>query len=123
MDGCEPPCGCWDLNLGSSEEQLALLTTEPSRQPQFLNHLIDMIKLKIYVMGRAVVAHAFNLSTWEVEAGGFLISRWAWSTEWAPGQPGLHRETLSLKIPKKKKKKERKKRKEKKRYVMGTLSA
>jgi hypothetical protein len=20
-DGCEPPCGCWDLNSGSSEEQ------------------------------------------------------------------------------------------------------
>jgi hypothetical protein len=34
MDGCEPPCGCWDLNSGPSEEQSALLTTEPSRQPQ-----------------------------------------------------------------------------------------
>jgi hypothetical protein len=33
MDGCEPPCGCWDLNSGPSEEQSALLTTEPSRQP------------------------------------------------------------------------------------------
>jgi hypothetical protein len=32
-DGCEPPCGCWDLNSGPSEEQSALLTTEPSRQP------------------------------------------------------------------------------------------
>jgi hypothetical protein len=20
MDGCEPPCGCWDLNSGPSEE-------------------------------------------------------------------------------------------------------
>ena len=29
----------------------------------------------------AVVAHAFNLSTWEAEAGGFLSSRLAWSTE------------------------------------------
>jgi hypothetical protein len=33
MDGCEPPCGCWDLNLGPSEEQSVLLTTEPSLQP------------------------------------------------------------------------------------------
>ena len=33
MDGCEPPCGCWDLNSGPSEEQLVLLTTEPSLQP------------------------------------------------------------------------------------------
>jgi hypothetical protein len=28
-----------------------------------------------------VVAHAFNLSTWEAEAGGFLSLRPAWSTE------------------------------------------
>jgi hypothetical protein len=29
----------------------------------------------------AVVAHAFKLSTWEAEAGGFLSSRPVWSTE------------------------------------------
>jgi hypothetical protein len=28
-----------------------------------------------------VVAHAFNPSTWEAEADGFLSSRPAWSTE------------------------------------------
>jgi hypothetical protein len=44
-----------------------------------------------------LVAHAFNPSTWEAEAGGFLSSRPAWSTKWVPGQPGLHRETLSRK--------------------------
>jgi hypothetical protein len=43
----------------------------------------------------AVVAHAFNPSTWEAEAGRFLSSRSAWSTKWVPGQLGLHRETLS----------------------------
>jgi hypothetical protein len=32
MDGCEPPCGCWDLNLGPLEGQSALLTAEPSHQ-------------------------------------------------------------------------------------------
>jgi hypothetical protein len=32
-DGCETPCGCWDLNSGPSEEQSVLLTTEPSLQP------------------------------------------------------------------------------------------
>jgi hypothetical protein len=42
-----------------------------------------------------VVAHTFNPSTWEAEAGGFLSLRPAWSTEWDPEQPGLHRETLS----------------------------
>jgi hypothetical protein len=29
----------------------------------------------------AVVEHAFNPSTWEAEAGGFLSSMPAWSTE------------------------------------------
>ena len=51
---------------------------------------------------RAVVAHAFNPSTREAEAGGFLSSSPAWSTEWVPGQPGLHRETPSWKTKKKK---------------------
>jgi hypothetical protein len=60
-----------------------------------------------------VVAHAFNPSTREAEAGGFLSSRPAWSTKWVPGQPELHRETLTQK--KKKKKKNRKKRRRGKR--------
>jgi hypothetical protein len=29
-DGCEPPCGCWDLNSEPLEEQPVLLTAEPS---------------------------------------------------------------------------------------------
>jgi hypothetical protein len=33
-DGCEPPCGCWELNSGLLEEQSVLLTTEPSLQPK-----------------------------------------------------------------------------------------
>jgi hypothetical protein len=44
-----------------------------------------------------VVAHAFNPSTWEAQAGRFLGSRPAWSTKRVPGQLGLHRETLSKK--------------------------
>jgi hypothetical protein len=44
-----------------------------------------------------VVAHTFSHSTQEAEADGFLSLRLAWSTEWVPGQPGLHRETLSQK--------------------------
>jgi hypothetical protein len=55
-------------------------------------------------MSQVVVAHTFDSSTWEAEAGRFLSSRPAWSTEWVPGQPGLHRETLSRKKPKRKKK-------------------
>ena len=45
----------------------------------------------------AVVAHTYNPSTWEAEAGGLLSSRTAWSTELVPGQLELHWETLSQK--------------------------
>jgi hypothetical protein len=48
------------------------------------------------------VAHAFNPSTWEAEAGRFLSLRPAWSTKGVPGQPGLYRETLSQKTKKNK---------------------
>ena len=51
-----------------------------------------------------MVAHAFNPRTQEAEAGECLSSRPAWSTEWVPGQPGLHRETMSQKTNKKNKK-------------------
>jgi hypothetical protein len=30
IDGYEPPCGCWELNLGPLEAQSVLLTTELS---------------------------------------------------------------------------------------------
>jgi hypothetical protein len=44
-------------------------------------------------VNRSMVGHTFNPSTQEAEAGRSLWG--AWSTEWVPGQPGLHRETLS----------------------------
>jgi hypothetical protein len=43
---------------------------------------------------------AFYVVEDDLEAGGFLSSRPAWSTGWVPGQPGLHRETLSRKTKK-----------------------
>ena len=43
------------------------------------------------------MAHTFKTSTWEAEAGKFLSSKPAWSRQRVPGQPGLHRETLSQK--------------------------
>ena len=33
-DGCEPPCGCHELNSGPLEEQSVLLNAEPSLQPR-----------------------------------------------------------------------------------------
>jgi hypothetical protein len=44
-----------------------------------------------------VVARAFNPSTTEAEAGPFLSSRPACSTEQVPGEPRLHSETTSQK--------------------------
>ena len=32
-DGCEPPCGCWEMNSGLLEEQSVLLNSEPPLQP------------------------------------------------------------------------------------------
>jgi hypothetical protein len=43
-DGCEPPCGCWELNSGPLEEQPVLLTSEPSLQPLgCLKHLKPVV--------------------------------------------------------------------------------
>jgi hypothetical protein len=46
--GCEPPCGCWDLNSGPLEEQSVLLPAEPSLQPQgciFKNMTLETSKM------------------------------------------------------------------------------
>jgi hypothetical protein len=32
-DGCDPPCGCWEMNSGPLEVQSVLLTAEPSISP------------------------------------------------------------------------------------------
>jgi len=39
------------------------------------------IKINYTFKSQMVVAHAFNLSTWEAEAGRSLTSRPAWSSE------------------------------------------
>jgi hypothetical protein len=83
-DSCELSCGCWESNPGPLEEELVLLTTEPSLQPCYCFKYVNW----------EVMAHAFNSSTWKAEAGRSLSSRLAWSTEGVPGQLGLCRETL-----------------------------
>jgi hypothetical protein len=55
-DGCEPPCGCWDLNSGPLEEQSVLLTAEPSLQPQKLFNLTKSHVLILTFVPRATVA-------------------------------------------------------------------
>jgi hypothetical protein len=61
--------------------------------------ILSLMKISQYTIMRsemqAMMVHALNPSTQEAEAGGFLSLRPSWSTEWVPGKPGLHRETLS----------------------------
>jgi hypothetical protein len=40
-----------------------------------------VLSIRKQAEGWAVVAHAFNPSTWKAEAGEFLSLRTAWSTE------------------------------------------
>jgi hypothetical protein len=50
-DGCEPPYGCWELNSGPLEEQLVLLTTEPSLQPpSSLVLMYCQVRLRPWIM-------------------------------------------------------------------------
>jgi hypothetical protein len=35
IDGCGPPCGSWELNSRTLEEQPVFLTSEPSLQPHY----------------------------------------------------------------------------------------
>jgi hypothetical protein len=124
--GAMEPCGSWVGQDWTQGSRLAFPTEPsswirksgcPSRFPFCLSSSLLMKDRKYYFyfsasylyllkansptlkcdLCQVVVAHAFNPSTWEAEVGEFLSSRTAWSTEWVPGQPGLHRETLSRK--------------------------
>jgi hypothetical protein len=66
-----------------------------------------------YYLPLGVVAHAFNPSTQDAEAGGFLSSRPAWSTKREFQDSQGYTEKPCLEKPKKKKKK----RKEKEYYL------
>ena len=59
--GCEPPCGCWDLNFGPSEEQSGALThwaISPAPPPTCLlnvNTFLSSFSVSVYVCERAYV--------------------------------------------------------------------
>ena len=57
LDGCEPPCGCWELNSGSLEEEPVLLTPEPSLQPKNENDIFKDVFIKINEFPVAVFRH------------------------------------------------------------------
>jgi hypothetical protein len=66
------------LPTAYSFSSAVLRKIKPKQQNQKVENQTDKLKKKI---SRAVVVHAFNPSTWEAEAGGFLSSRPAWSTK------------------------------------------
>ena len=68
-----------------------------------------------------MVVHAFNPSTWEAEAGGFLSLRPAWSTKVVSSRTARAIQRNRLEKPKKKKKKNKNKKKKKEEEKKRTL--
>ena len=57
-DGCEPPCGCWELNSGPLEGQSVLLTAEPSRQPIYSVLIVNCSYLDpVCLYGKTLPSH------------------------------------------------------------------
>jgi hypothetical protein len=63
-DGCEPPCGCWELNSGPLQEQS--VNPSPALKQQFLksNHVAQH-NLKIqgfdnYMLGLGMLSVLFD---------------------------------------------------------------
>ena len=70
IDGCEPACGCWELNSGLLEEQTVFLTAEPSLQPfnfsfSYLTQGLMMLVacISLYGLGLKLIVSCFCLSS------------------------------------------------------------
>jgi hypothetical protein len=92
-------CPWFSVSEQESVEFPPSMLTCPLILPSFCSCLCNHVQTYVYIyawnknkekaainlrMGDVVpgvVAHAFNPNTWEAEAGGFLSSRPAWSTE------------------------------------------
>jgi hypothetical protein len=69
---------------GRGASQLSLIYATFKKMRQASRRTTERFPLYlpvIYIPTALPVMHAFNPSTWEAEAGGFLSSRPAWSTE------------------------------------------
>lgn len=67
-----------------------LLSPKPKKKLLTAEKGFFCLLVKKEGMGHEVVAHTFNSRTWEVEGGGTLCLRPAWSIERIPEQLGLH---------------------------------
>jgi hypothetical protein len=77
--------------------------------------------LKKWFPSRAVVAHAFNPSTQEAEAGGFLSSTPGLQSEFQDTQGYTEKLCLEKPKPKPKKKKKRKKKRKKRKEMVSNF--
>jgi hypothetical protein len=61
-DGCEPPCGCWELNSGPLEESV-FLTAEPSLQSAYeLLYTLDIHTECLMLMSQDMIRIAHMVS-------------------------------------------------------------
>ena len=88
IDGCEPSCGCWELNSQLLEEQLVFLTAEPFLQPEirlfilhyYRNPLLCATICRKYVTYVQFCRHSVEslrtFKTWELlmTVGTFKVS-------------------------------------------------
>jgi hypothetical protein len=84
-DGCEPPCGCWDLNSGPAEEHLVLLTTEPSLQPRKVPFVIGLVKptdrIQIGDLNLSIGEPLKTAGTLRQESSGVCQTAGQWDSE------------------------------------------
>ena len=69
-DGCEPPCGCWDLNSGLSEEQSGTLTNWAISPALFYS----ILKLSLWLSCLPRWFYAFAKTLWILGASVMCLS-------------------------------------------------
>jgi hypothetical protein len=60
--GCEPPCGCWNLNSGPSEEQSVLLPAGSSCQPP--TSALKKKKVYLFILVGFVLRKGHSMQSW-----------------------------------------------------------
>jgi hypothetical protein len=77
-DGCEPPCGCWELNSGPLEEQSVLLTAESSLQCQVWRYgaasdCLQQLAMIYFMLCQLQVISAILCDIWKPSRGYFIF--------------------------------------------------
>jgi hypothetical protein len=82
-DGCEPPCGCWELNSGPLEEQSVLLTMLP------LSHLSSPLTpfFFFFFFGFWFLVFGFWFLVFFFKTGFLCIAWLSWNSLCRPSWP------------------------------------